>query len=159
MMTIIRPILRKFTWNLLRQEDLLTRRELNRRLRILISTCSRNRMFPRLSLLFRFKNIRIFRFRRLCVLRHHGMCRTRSTGAHPNDRRPKAKLRFPDVTGIQPPPVCIVSKPKAKAEPVVIQPPAPAALPGQGLKEKGPPIDADIEPVHEPGSSSGSSDD
>ena len=75
MMTIIRPILWKFTWNLLRQEDLLTHRELNRRLRILISTCSRNRMFPRLSLLFRFRNIRIFRFRRLCVLRPLGMCR------------------------------------------------------------------------------------
>ena len=52
MMTIIRLILWKFTWNLLRQEDLLTHR-------ILISTCSRNRMFPRLSLLFRFRNIRI----------------------------------------------------------------------------------------------------
>ena len=79
---------------------------------------------------------------------------TRSTGAHPDDRRPKAKLRFPDVTGIQPPPVRVVSKPKAKAQPVVIQPPAPVALPGHGLKEKGPPIDPDIEPVNEPGSSS-----
>ena len=79
---------------------------------------------------------------------------TRSTGAHPDDRRPKAKLRFPDVTGIQPPPVRVVSKPKAKAEPVVIKPPAPVALPGQGLKEKGPPIDPDIEPANEPGSSS-----
>ena len=79
---------------------------------------------------------------------------TRSTSAHPDDRRPKAKLRFPDVTGIQPPPVRVVSKPKAKAEPVVIQPPAPVALPGQGLKEKGPPIDPDIEPANEPGSSS-----
>ena len=38
---------------------------------------------------------------------------TRSTGAHPDDRRPKAKLRLPDVTGIQPPPVRVVSKPKA----------------------------------------------
>ena len=79
---------------------------------------------------------------------------TRSTGAHPEDQRPKTKLRFPDVTGIQPPPVRVVSKPKAKAEPVVIQPPAPVALPGQGLKEKGPPIDPDIEPANKPGSSS-----
>ena len=79
---------------------------------------------------------------------------TRSTGAHPDDRRPNAKLRFPDVTGIHPPPVRVVSQPKAKAEPVVIQPPAPVALPGQGLKEKGPPIDPDIEPANEPGSSS-----
>ena len=79
---------------------------------------------------------------------------TRSTGAHPDDRGPKAKFRFPDVTGIQPPPVRVVSKPKAKAEPVVIQPPAPVALPGQGLKEKGPPIDPDIEPANEAGSSS-----
>ena len=79
---------------------------------------------------------------------------TRSTGAHPDDRRPKAKLRFPEVTGIQPPPVRVVSKPKAKAEPVVIQPLAPVALPGQGLKEQGPPIDPDIEAVNEPGSSS-----
>ena len=79
---------------------------------------------------------------------------TRSTGAHPDDRRPRAKLRFPDVTGIQPPPVRVVSKPKAKAEPVVIQPPAPVALPGQGLKEKGPPVDPDVEPANEPGSSS-----
>ena len=77
---------------------------------------------------------------------------TRSAGAHPDDRGPKAKLRFPDVTGVQPP-VRIFSKPKAKAEPVVIQPLAPAALPGQGLKEKGPPIYPDIEP-NEPGSSS-----
>ena len=75
---------------------------------------------------------------------------TRSTGAHPEDRRPKTKLRFPDMTGIQPPPVRVVSKPKAKAEPVVIQPPAPVALPGQGLKEKGPPIGPDIDlPVTE----------
>ena len=74
---------------------------------------------------------------------------TRSTGAHPDDRRPKAKLRFPDVTGIQPPPVRVVSRPQAKAEPVVIQPPTPLALPGQGLKEKGPPIDP--EPANEPG--------
>ena len=51
MMTIIRP-----TWNLLRQEDLLTHRELNTRLRILISTCSRNRMFPRPSLLSAFSD-------------------------------------------------------------------------------------------------------
>ena len=79
---------------------------------------------------------------------------TRSTGAHPEGQRPKTKLRFPDVTGIQPPPVRVVSKPKAKAEPVIIQPPAPIALPGQGLKEKGPPIDPDIEPANEPGSSS-----
>ena len=78
----------------------------------------------------------------------------RSTGAHPDDRRPKAKLRFPDVTGIQPPPVRVVSKPKAKTELVIIQPPAPIVLPGQGLKEKGPPIDPDIEPANEPGSSS-----
>ena len=75
---------------------------------------------------------------------------TRSTGAHPDDRRPKAKLRFPDVTGIQPPPVRVVSKPKAEAEPVVIQPPAPVALLGQGLKEKGPPIDPDIDPAGPP---------
>ena len=44
-------------------------------------------------------------------------------------------------------------KAKAKGQPVVIQPPAPIALPGQGLKEKGPPIDSDIEPANEPGSS------
>ena len=60
---------------------------------------------------------------------------TRSMGAHPEDQRPKTKLRFPDVTGIQRPPVRIVSKPKAKAEPVVIQPPAPVAPPGQVLPQ------------------------
>ena len=65
----------------------------------------------------------------------------RSTGAHPKDRRLKAKLRFPDVTGIQQPPVRVVSKPTAKAQPVVIQPPMPIALPGRGLKDKGPPMD------------------
>ena len=75
---------------------------------------------------------------------------TRSTSAHPDDRRPKAKLRFPDVTGIQPPPVRVVSKPKAKAQPVVIQPPVLIALPGRGLEEKGPPIDLHIEPANEP---------
>ena len=89
----IRLILWKFTWNLLHQEDLLRHRELNSRLRILISTCSRNRMFPRLSLLFRFRNIRS------------------------SD------------------PETYVSKLKAKAQPVVIQPPAPIALPGQGDKD------------------------
>ena len=61
-------------------------------------------------------------------------------------RRRNCVFLIPDVTGIQPPPVRVVSKPKAKAEPVVIQLPAPVALPGQGLKEKGPPIDPDIEP-------------
>ena len=100
-------------------------------------------MFPRLSLLFRFRKIRSFRSRKLRVRRQH-----------PDDRGPKAKLRFPEVTGIQPPPVRVVSKPKAKAQPVVIQPPLPIAVPGQGLKEKGPPIDPDIEPANEPGSSS-----
>ena len=81
---------------------------------------------------------------------------TQSTGAHPDDRRSKAKLRFPEVTGIQPPPVRVASQPKvkAKAQPVVIQPPAPIALRGQGLKEKGLPIDPDIEPANEPRSSS-----
>ena len=38
---------------------------------------------------------------------------------------------------------------------MIIQPPAPIALPGQGLKGKGPPIDPRIEPANEPGSSSG----
>ena len=58
------------------------------------------------------------------------------------------------MTGIQPPPVRVVSKLKAKAQPLVIQPPMPIALPGQGLKDKGPPIDPDFEPANEPGSSS-----
>ena len=83
---------------------------------------------------------------------------TRSSGLHPDDTGPKAKLRFPSVGMKIPPPMKIaptpvpiqpVSVPKfrAPATPVV-------TLPGQGVKDKGFPADPDLEPENEPGSSS-----
>ena len=83
---------------------------------------------------------------------------TRSSGLHPDDTGPKAKLRFPSVGMKIPPPMKIaptpvpiqpVSVPKSRvpATPVV-------TLPGQGVKDKGFPADPDLEPENEPGSSS-----
>ena len=88
---------------------------------------------------------------------------TRSSGLHPDDTGPKAKLRFPSTSMKIPPPMQIAPTPKRHA-PVPIQsasvPKAKASvtpvvtLPGQGVKDKGFPADPDLEPENEPGSSS-----
>ena len=88
---------------------------------------------------------------------------TRSSGLHPDDTGPKAKLRFPSVGMKIPPPMKIAPAPKPST-PVPIQavavpesriPVTPVVtLPGQGVKDKGFPADPDLEPENEPGSSS-----
>ena len=88
---------------------------------------------------------------------------TRSSGLHPDDTGPKAKLRFPSVGMKIPPPMQIAPAPKPPT-PVPIQPVSVpksripvtpvVTLPGQGVKDKGFPADPDLEPENEPGSSS-----
>ena len=88
---------------------------------------------------------------------------TRSSGLHPDDTGPKAKLRFPSIGMKIPPPMRVAVTPKQSA-PAPIQPvsvpksQAPVTpvviLPGQGVKDKGFPADPDLEPENEPGSSS-----
>ena len=88
---------------------------------------------------------------------------TRSSGLHPDDTGPKAKLRFPSTGMKIPPPMRVAVTPKQSA-PAPIQPvsvpksQAPVTpvvvLPGQGVKDKGFPTGPDLEPENEPGSSS-----
>ena len=88
---------------------------------------------------------------------------TRSSGLHPDDTGPKAKLRFPSVGMKIPPPMKIAPVPKpstpAPIQPVSVPksriPVTPVVtLPGQGVKDKGFPADPDLEPENELGSSS-----
>ena len=68
---------------------------------------------------------------------------TRSTGSHPDDVGPKAKLRFSLTGNMQPPPTRVATPPKQSA-PESLAPVAPVVtLPGQGVQDKkgDPPID------------------
>ena len=97
-MMTIRLILWKFTRSHQGQNNRLrTRIKLcNRRL-----TCHR----PPLNRLFHFRSILTFRFQESCVRRHVPL--TRSSGLHPDDTGPEAKLRFPSVGMKIPPPTQI----------------------------------------------------
>ena len=75
---------------------------------------------------------------------------TRSSGLRPDDVGPKAKLSFPSIGMMQPPPPMQVATTPKQAAPMPIQ---PASVP-KGVKDKGFSADPDLEPENEPGSSS-----
>ena len=114
---------------------------------------------------FTSENIRIFRFQEsLRPPSPRNVPLTRSSGVHPDDTRPKAKLRFPSTGMKTPPPMQIAPTPMRHVSvPISVSNqflrPRPAVtpvmtLPGQGVKDKGFPADPDLEPENEPGSSS-----